>query len=76
MKKNEAIQIAKMFKNHAEKRKKSRDAGDRAGESFHEGCMKTALQILEEFSSSHGFGSPDHALGTLEQKSEVIESSH
>lgn len=66
MTKLEAVSVATKYKKHAELRKVFRDSGDKCSEKYHEGCMKMALQIFEQFSLSHGFGSPAHALGLLD----------
>ena len=41
--------LKRKVKRHSIQRKLLHSRGDKAGASFHEGCMKMAQQILEEF---------------------------
>jgi len=58
----EAIEIAKKYYKHVELRRTTKHKGNKELAKFHEGCMQMAIQIFEEFSHTHGFGSTNHAL--------------
>lgn len=58
----QAINVAKKYYDHVEKRRTAKHNGDNKLAKFHEGCMQMALQIFEEFTVTHKFGSPNHAL--------------
>ena len=68
MKRSEAVKIARRYVHHAEERRNYRKSGKTDLEQYHLGCMKMALQIFEEFSLSHGFGSPTHAISWKGEK--------
>lgn len=54
-----------LYKIHRNRYKIFREDNDKNSQNFHYGCMQMALQIFEENSKQHGFGSPDHAIEVM-----------